>query len=75
MKEILSCMRIRLTGFEPDHGAERSSAFKFGWIPGVPIGDRMHGSVEVDFVDHLRDIFGVSPVPKERTLFDDHIER
>lgn len=57
---------------EMNHRTEGGSAFQFGWNPGIPIGNRRYGTIEVDSVHSRREVLSVGPVPKERSLFDDH---
>ena len=59
---------------EMDHGSEGGTVLEFVGVPRVPVGDRVHGTFEVDFVHHLRTVLGVCPVPEKTSLLDDHFE-
>ena len=57
-----------------NHRAEWGAAFELEWCPGIPVANRVHGTVEVDFVHLTRAVVGIGVVPEEAS-FSSHLVR
>ena len=60
--------------FKMDHRSEWCPASEFRWNPSIPVRNGGDGAVKLYCVHSPRKILSIRPVPKERSLFNGHLE-